>query len=188
MAVCLEERLTGSRQRAAQHNGLACVACAGLAEGLGLPTRNHKHVAVAPSCNGCTHAHNSGRAVVRCTHRCTCNVRPSPASADFGDGDGHGTHVAAIGVGACMRTANSSASSSGGQQPQQQLDGSSSSSSSSSYALDDAIGMAPGAKLAFYDIADRDGNYVIPPSYEELLQRQLDSGVRVQSDSWGSKL
>lgn len=57
---------------------------------------------------------------------------------------------------------------------------------SGAYLLDGATGMAPGAKLAFYDIGDVDGNYELPGSYEDLLLQQLLAGAHVQSDSWGS--
>ncbi|KAG2450043.1 hypothetical protein HYH02_000147 [Chlamydomonas schloesseri] len=54
------------------------------------------------------------------------------------------------------------------------------------YVIDDAAGIAPGARLAFFDIMSRKKEYLMP-SYEDLLLHQLDKGVLVQSDSWGNK-
>ncbi|KAG2442839.1 hypothetical protein HXX76_002918 [Chlamydomonas incerta] len=175
------------------------------------------------------------------THR---KLKSYYAYTDFGDADGHGTHVSGIALGACYlppanasapletRSTNSSPPSPQPPSPRPpsprpppppkgktktkkakkppppgpkpstpSASGSGSGGANATtrsapvdqlladpagYLIDDAAGIAPGARLAFFDIMSKKKEYLLP-SYEELLLHQLDTGVLVQSDSWGNK-
>ncbi|GFR41226.1 hypothetical protein Agub_g1899 [Astrephomene gubernaculifera] len=124
------------------------------------------------------------------------------AFQDFGDADGHGTHVTGIAVGACSSPATPpSPPLSPPPKPKRRpppppgnaTDDSSTAGPAATvvqsqlpYIVDEATGMAPGARLAFYDIMDRQGTYGLPP-YGDLLSYQLGAGALIESDSWGSK-
>ncbi|EFJ42929.1 hypothetical protein VOLCADRAFT_96935 [Volvox carteri f. nagariensis] len=95
--------------------------------------------------------------------------------SDFGDADGHGTHVSGIAVGACygsIQGRNVSGGGGGGE-------GVVAAAPPSPLPLP-RTSPGPPATAALMK------TYKLP-SYEEILQYQLDVGVFVQSDSWGSK-
>ena len=47
-------------------------------------------------------------------------------------------------------------------------------------------GMAPEAKIAFFDIGLNDGNLSISPSLTAILQTAYNAGARIHSNSWGN--
>ncbi|MEN6583728.1 MAG: S8 family serine peptidase [Armatimonadota bacterium] len=84
---------------------------------------------------------------------------------EWGDLNGHGTHV----VGSLLGS------------------GALSGSAPASHSYDASFaGVAPEANLVFQSIGD-DGQFVFPPLHlSDLFQPVYDDGVRVHSDSWGS--
>ncbi|CAM9890231.1 unnamed protein product [Pylaiella littoralis] len=50
--------------------------------------------------------------------------------------------------------------------------------------IPEASGVAPGAKLAFFDIGDADGMLIIPEDVGDMWDAQYAAGARVMSNSW----
>lgn len=209
--------------------------------GCGLHTQRDQTGCTATPHTGCT---------ARRRHLAPCSAPAGPvtkprshAHADFGDADGHGTHVSGIALGACYlspanasvpletRSTNSSPPSprppsprppsprpsppplklktkkakkppppiprpatpgtdgtgnGGGNVTNRSAAAGELLTNPANYVIDDAVGIAPGARLAFFDIMNKKKEYLLP-SYDDLLTHQLESGVLVQSDSWGNK-
>lgn len=53
-------------------------------------------------------------------------------------------------------------------------------------APDDYDGMAPSAKINFYDIGGDNDSLNVPSDISDIFQRQYDEGARVFSNSWGT--
>ena len=89
----------------------------------------------------------------------------SGSGGDFGDGDGHGTHV-------CGTAAGHPASAG--------------SVSASGLRAEQFSGVAPDARLVFIDVQTGSGGLVIPSPYDtNLLQYAYNAGARIHTGSWG---
>ena len=140
--------------------------------------------------------------VVMCMH--SCSHRPCVFTcAGIGDESGHGSHTCGLVLGArlpsCSNSSRSNSSSSSyrnSSSSSSSISNSSSSNCSSSisnsqptYDVDVATGIAPGARLAFFDIWNGStANLVTPDDLDaDYYGVQYGMGARVQSDSWGYK-
>lgn len=47
-------------------------------------------------------------------------------------------------------------------------------------------GMAPDAKLAFFDLGMTDRSFLKVPALKDIFQSAYDAGARVHSNSWGN--
>lgn len=121
------------------------------------------------------------------------------STAALFDEDGHGTHVCGTALGAISTNFSSSYSTIWGpdnstaSDPGQDTSTSGDSTAGSDvlgrpWAFDLAIGAAPGARLAFFDVSDQKQYLRLPEDLKEQYYGvQYASGVRVQSDSWGQQ-